>query len=133
MPVDRALLEQVAERFFAAAEAGDEATLIELYSPDVRVWHSRDSAETDLNENLELLKIWWSRAHDIEYELVRRFYGDNGWMQQHIARGTLADGGRLEIPVSFVALVDDDGKIVRIEEYCNHLLSPLNGISQAHA
>lgn len=127
---ERAVIEDTAAKFFAAVEAKDAVAVEALYDQRVRVWHSRDATDTDRKQNLALLRTFWSRTGDVRYDLVRRYIGADGFMQQHVVRGELIDGGRLEIPVSFVALVADDGLITRIEEYCNHLTSPLRDVHQ---
>jgi ketosteroid isomerase-like protein len=51
---------ELADRLFAAIEAGDTATVAELYAPDVKVWHNYDQIEQERDANLAVLG-WMSR------------------------------------------------------------------------
>ena len=54
-------VEGVVERFFAAIEAGDRATLDELYANDVEVWHSATGRTVDKATGLAILGGSWPR------------------------------------------------------------------------
>lgn len=124
-------LDEVADAFFAAMERRDLDAVRAIYADDARIWHARDAVDTDVRANLDLLTTFFARTSDIRYEVVRRFYRPDGLVQQHVVRGRTADGRELEIPVSFMCLVDDDRRIVRIEEYLNPQHSPLADVRQA--
>ena len=58
----------LADRLFAAIEAGDTSTVAELYAPDVKVWHNYDQIEQERDANLATLG-WMSRkVSGIRYE-----------------------------------------------------------------
>ncbi|GAB2631177.1 nuclear transport factor 2 family protein [Prescottella soli] len=109
-------MNDLADRFFAAVCGGDEGALTELYSPDARIWHNDDGQEQTVTENLRTLR-WLSRTlEDFRYEDIRRHLLPDGFVQQHVVRGTLAGHGPLEVPAAlFVHVVD--GRICRIDEY----------------
>ncbi|MFW0784844.1 nuclear transport factor 2 family protein [Gordonia sp. CPCC 206044] len=109
-------IEQVADRFFAAIEAGDIDTLRALYAPGAVIWHNEDRTEQTIDENLRVLR-WLSRTvGDLAYRDVRRILHDDGFVQQHLLTGTLPDGAPLEVPAGLFVTVADD-HIVRIDEY----------------
>ncbi len=126
-------IEAIANRFFAAVEAGDLDTIIAMYHPDVRIWHARDEADTNATQSKELLQIFFSRVSSRRYEIVRRHFFEGGFVQEHIVHGTTADGSTLRLPVCFLCHLDDDGRIVRIAEYFNAAKSPLKGVVQHDA
>jgi ketosteroid isomerase-like protein len=118
----------LADRFFNAAETGDIEVIKACYSPDLRAWHSRDEAWTDIAQNLELIQSFFDRVPDFHYEIERRFYTAEGFVQQHIVHGHVGDQ-IIHLPVCFVALVKD-GLIFKLWEYFDASRSPMNGVSQ---
>ena len=106
----------LANRFFTAIEAGDTATLVELYAPDVKVWHNFDQAEQGRDENLKVLTWLTRRVPDMRYEEIRREVLPDGFLQQHVLRGTAPDGSAIEVP-AILRIYCTDGTIVRVEEY----------------
>jgi ketosteroid isomerase-like protein len=128
----REALEALADRFFAAVEAKDTAAATALYDPAVRIWHSRDEAETGLQQNREVLDLFFSRVDTVRYRVVRREFFPGGFLQEHVVEGVLKDGASFRLPVGFLCRVDDEGRIVRIAEYCDGARSPLRGVDQGH-
>jgi ketosteroid isomerase-like protein len=106
----------LADRFFTAIEAGDIATLTELYAPEVKVWHNYDQVEQGRDVNLKVLKWLTRHVPDMRYEEIRRELLPDGFLQQHILRGTAPDGSALEVP-AILRIYCTDGTITRIEEY----------------
>ncbi|MFI5717482.1 nuclear transport factor 2 family protein [Nocardia sp. NPDC051750] len=109
-------MNDLADRFFAAVSAGDEATLTELYAPDARIWHNDKGTEETVTENLRVLR-WLSRTLvDMRYEDIRRYPLPAGFAQQHVLRGGLPGHGLLEVAACLFVEVRD-GRIIRIDEY----------------
>lgn len=109
-------MNDLADRFFAAVSAGDEATLTELYAPDARIWHNDKGTEETVTDNLRVLR-WLARTlGDMRYEDIRRYPLPTGFAQQHVLRGELPGYGLLEVAASLFVEVRD-GRIVRIDEY----------------
>jgi uncharacterized protein len=106
----------LAKRFFTAIEAGDTATLAEIYAPDVTVWHNFDQTEQGRDQNLKVLTWLTRRVPDMRYEEIRREVLPDGFLQQHVLRGTAPDGSALEVP-AILRIYCTDGAIVRVEEY----------------
>lgn len=130
--MDAAETETLANRFFAAVEAGDLDAVVSMYHPDIRVWHARDEADTDIEQSKELLGLFFSRVSDRRYEIVRRHAFAGGFVQEHVVHGTMADGLRLRLPVCFLCHLDGEGRILRIAEYFNAGKSPLKDVVQHH-
>ncbi|KCZ88862.1 nuclear transport factor 2 family protein [Hyphomonas johnsonii] len=125
-------IEHIADQFFAAVESGDLDALVANYHPDVRIWHSRDEADTDIAQSKELLSVFFERVSERKYEILRREYFDGGFVQEHVVHGVMQDGSRFKLPVGFLCHVDENGLIRRIAEYCDSNKSPLRGLRQDH-
>ena len=69
--MERDQIEDVAKLFFAAVESGDLDALVANYHPDVRIWHSRDEADTDIAQSKELLSVFFERVSERKYEILR--------------------------------------------------------------
>ena len=57
-----------------------------------------------------------SNVGGLRYEDVRRVPLDDGFVQQHVLRGTAPDGSPLEVPAMLRVFVNG-GQIERIDEY----------------
>ena len=108
--------EDVVVRFFAALEAGDIATLREIYAPDAVIWHNDDLVEQPVDENLKVLRGLHRVVSGLRYDIVRRVAAPDGVLQQHVLRGRLPDGTEVELHAAMYLQVRD-GRISRIEEY----------------
>ena len=133
MSLDHDRIETLAQGFFAAVEAGDLEAVVSFYHPDVRIWHCRDEADTDIEQSKDLLRTFFSRVADRRYEIVRRHIFDGGFVQEHVVHGTMADGSTMRLPVCFLCHVTDDGRIIRIAEYLDASRSPLRDVVQHSA
>ncbi len=119
------IIDEVADRFFAAIESGDTDALLALYAPDAVIWHNEDRTEQTVEQNLRVLRWLTRTVADLEYRDVRRIVHDDGFVQQHLLTGTLPDGEALAIPAGLFVDVAD-GHIVRIDEYVDSAhLEPL--------
>ena len=108
--------EEVVVRFFAALEAGDIATLREIYAPDAVIWHNDDLLEQPVEDNLKVLQGLHRAVSGLRYDVVRRVPAADGMLQQHVLRGNLPDGTEVELHAAMYLQVRD-GHITRIEEY----------------
>lgn len=132
MGLEHQKIEDMANRFFGAIEKGSLEDVISHYHPDVRIWHSRDEADTDVEQSKQLLTAFIERVPERRYEIVRRHIFDGGFVQEHVVHGTMADGSKMRLPVCFLCHVDDNGKITRIAEYLDSGKSPMRDIKQDH-
>ncbi len=88
---------ELAQRFFAAIEAGDLDAIRTCYAPDARIWHNFDGIDQTVEENLKVLVWMKPRLINKRYDVLRREAVSNGFMQQHVLRGELQDGPPFEM------------------------------------
>jgi ketosteroid isomerase-like protein len=108
--------EDLVARFFAALEAGDIATLREIYAPDALIWHNDDLIEQPVEDNLRVLQGLHRVVSGLRYDVIRRVPAADGVLQQHVLRGQLPNGAEVELHAAMYLQVRD-GHISRIEEY----------------
>lgn len=108
-------IETLATKFFAAIQAGDIETVAATYSDDAVIWHNYDQIEQHKADNLRTLQYVIATVQGRSYDDVRRTVLDDGFVQQHVLRGT-APGGPLEVPAMLRVWVAD-GRITRLDEY----------------
>ncbi len=107
---------RLADRFFAAIEATDTGALDELYTRDAVIWHNYDDVEQPRDENIAMLANFPKMFKEFRYTNIRRHYFDGGFVQQHVCKGTKANGEPFEVPNCMVVRVDG-GRIARIDDY----------------
>jgi len=108
--------EDLVVRFFAALEAGDIETVRAIYAPDALIWHNDDLLDQSVEDNLKVLAGLHRAVSGLRYDVIRRALVDEGVLQQHVLRGTLPDGSKVELHAAMYLQVRD-GHITRIEEY----------------
>ncbi len=106
----------VADRIFAAIEAGDAAVVAAIYADDIAVWHSNDGVEQTKEQNLRVLDWLVRNTTSREYRSIRRYEIDDGFVQQHDLHLELPDGRSADLPACIVVKVSGD-QITRIDEY----------------
>lgn len=108
-------VDELASRFIAAIEAADTAGIAACCTDDVVIWHNFDDREVELGEVVPLLASLADRVPDLHYADIRRCATNDGYVQQHVLRGT-APSGELQLPACLVVEVQA-GCITRIDEY----------------
>ena len=106
----------LADRFFAAIEAGDIAAVRDIYAPDAEIWHNTDGLVQTPDDNARTLGWITTNLRDISYTKVKRSATDDGFVQQHVLVATNRAGARIEVPACIVTTVRD-GRIARLDEY----------------
>ncbi|MCR5872728.1 nuclear transport factor 2 family protein [Phenylobacterium sp. J426] len=114
--MDEAAIRAFAKRFFDAIEQGDVDTVRDSYTPDVEIWHNFDDLIQTREENVETLKGMVGRISDRVYDNRRLEVFADGFVQQHVLRGTRKDGKRVSLPAALIVKLRD-GKIARLDEY----------------
>jgi ketosteroid isomerase-like protein len=108
--------DELANRLFAAIEAGEVDTVAALYADDAVIWHNFDGIEQTRDLNLVVL-AWMTRNVDrLRYEEIQRRHFEGGFVQQHVLRGETKTGAQLEVPSCLIVHIDH-GRITRVEEY----------------
>jgi len=110
----------VAERFFAAIEAGDAEAARDLYAPDAEIWHNTDGITMRPEDNLKTLAWMGRNLPDLQYTQVRRSATEDGFVQQHVLVATNRAGQRIEVPACIVIVIED-GRITRLDEYLDSM------------
>ena len=106
----------VADRLFAAIEAGDIDAVRGIYAPGAEIWHNTDGLVQTPEENLRTLTWVVENLTDRSYDDIKRTATSDGFVQQHVMRVTTADGRRVELPACIVCQVEG-GRITRLDEY----------------
>jgi ketosteroid isomerase-like protein len=115
--MSEAEMRALAKRFFDYVEAGDVDGLVGCYAPDARIWHNTDEQEQGPDDNAKTLRGMVTRISDRVYDNRRVSVFPEGFVQQHVLRGTRShDGVRVALPACIVCEVKD-GKITRLDEY----------------
>ena len=106
----------LADRLFAAIEAGDLEAVAACYADDAVIWHNTDQADQHKADNLQVLS--WLVGHTAvrSYRDIRRTVIDHGFVQQHSLHLGFDDGRTADLPACLVVAVADE-LIVRIDEY----------------
>jgi len=107
---------ELAERFFAAIEAGDVDAARAMYAPDAEIWHNTDGVVQTRNDNVRTLGWMTTNLGGIRYTDVRRSATEDGFVQQHVLVATNRAGHRVEVPACIVISVRD-GLVTRLDEY----------------
>lgn len=106
----------IADRFFAAIEAGDIASVRDIYSPAAEIWHNTDGLVQGPDDNARTLSWITANLRDVSYTKVKRSATDDGFVQQHVLVATNRAGNRVEVPACIVATIVG-GRITRLDEY----------------
>ena len=106
----------VGERLMASLEACDIDATRELYWPDARIWHNFNQRFQPLEENLKSLQWMHHKLKNLRYDVKRREPIPDGFYQEHVLRGTLANGDEFEMPACAIIKIED-GRIISLDEY----------------
>jgi len=114
--MDAAAIEALATRFFTAIEAGDLPGVRACYADDAVIWHNTDGRAQDVTANLRVLGWLMANMADRRYEDVSRVVVADGFVQQHVLRGTAPGGEPFELP-AMMRVWTADGRVTRLDEY----------------
>jgi ketosteroid isomerase-like protein len=115
--LDTTQTEALAALLVSSITKGDIATLRErVYQPDVVIWHNFDQAEQHLEDNMKVMAWMGKNLTGLSYDEVKVQATPDGYVQQHVLRGTANDGTKIEVPACLIVTVTD-GKISRLDEY----------------
>ena len=109
----------LAAALFTAFEAADETTVRELCSPELEAIQNGEPAM-----NLESLLQFSMAVHRVlqnfRYEEPIRSATADGFVEEHVLRGTLPDGSAIALAACVVGEIEG-GRIVRLREYFDRL------------
>lgn len=106
----------IAERLFTSIEEGDIKTVRMLYADSAVVWHNTDGKLQPVDDNMRVLMWLSENTSDLRYEEVRRWATVDGFVQQHVLRGTNANGNPFELAACVIVTIEGD-LITRLDEY----------------
>jgi ketosteroid isomerase-like protein len=105
---------EMADKFFAALQAGDMASCEALFTDDAVVWSNWDQAEKP--PSVALAAVAGLAQLQVHYEIIGRDVLDDICVQRHVAHVPLPGGQVASIP-AINRMVCRDGRIARIDEY----------------
>lgn len=115
--LDTTQTEALADLLVTSIMSGDIDTLRDrVYSPDVVIWHNFDQVEQRLEDNIKVMAWMGKTLTSMTYDEIDVQVTQNGYVQQHVLRGTTKTGVAIEVPACLVVTVVD-GKITRLDEY----------------
>jgi ketosteroid isomerase-like protein len=119
-------LQSVADRLFAAIEAGDVEAVAAMWSDDVTVWHSGEKRPSEKARAMRVIDWFVAATADRHYAVLDRQFFDGGFVQQHVLSGKRHDGTAYSLRVGIIIRVRPDGLITRIDKYLDPAdLAPL--------
>jgi ketosteroid isomerase-like protein len=106
----------LANRFIDALHAADIDTIREIYAPDARIWHNFTNDYQTVDDNIASLLAIRKKLSNMRYDITRLEPIKDGYLQQHVMRGTLAGGDEFAMHAMLTVTIND-GRIVKAEEY----------------
>ena len=108
---------EVAERFLAALNGNDGDGVREVYDPAVSIWHSfHPDRLRSVDDNVKTLNWMHRKLPTLHYDVLRLEALPNGYLQQHVVRGVMEDGTKVELHACAICTIQN-GRITRLEEY----------------
>ena len=108
--------EELAAHFVACIEAGDIEGVRACFGPDATVWHNNDGLTVPATKVLRVL-AWLARnVTGLRYDVTRRAATADGYVQQHVLRGTAPDGSELAVAACLIVRLEK-GHITHLDEY----------------
>ncbi len=109
-------LDDILDRTFASAEAGDWDGFRSMFSDDATL-RQNVGREQSIDKAMQTLPLYTADGTTLRYENVRRVIGDTGATEMHDAVFTKPDGRVVRIDICVVVQVDEVGKIRCVDEY----------------
>lgn len=107
---------EVAHRFLDALNNNDGDAVRAVYHPEARLWHNFALDYQSVEDNIKTLHWMHRKLPKLQYELVRLQSLPNGYLQQHVLRGTMENGTEVALHACAICTVED-GRITALEEY----------------
>jgi ketosteroid isomerase-like protein len=117
MAETRPNLETLTDDFFAAIVRHDWDDVEARIHPDARAYQNIGGGETDARSTFKKMRRLVESVASIAYENSRRVVAADAVVEQHDVRMTRTDGVDVVPDVCIILRFDDDGRIVRLDEY----------------
>jgi ketosteroid isomerase-like protein len=109
---------ETVDRLITAIETGAIDDYRALYSPDAVIWTCFDDRERNVDSSVGVIEWMLENTTERHYEIRRRIAIEGGVLQQHVLCGTSKHRDRqFAMPACLVIMVDDAGKVTRVDEY----------------
>lgn len=109
-------LEALLDQTFRSAEANDWVAFRSMFADDA-VMRQNVGREETVDDALKTLPRFSADGTTLKYENVRRVIGPDSVTEMHDAVFTKPDGRVVRIDICVVAQFNDQGKIIRTDEY----------------
>lgn len=109
-------LGEITEQVFRSAEDGDWDRFASFFAPDARM-RQNVGREQSITESMVTLPAMTADGTTLRYENARRLVGELCVTEMHDAVFTKPDGRVVSLDICVVIQFDDDGLIVRTDEY----------------
>lgn len=109
-------IEQIVVDLFAAAERGDWDAFRAAFTPDARL-RQNIGADHSIDDAMLALPRLTDDGTTLQYQNARRAVAPNVVTEMHDAVFTKPDGREVRIDICVVVELNDDGLIVRADEY----------------
>jgi ketosteroid isomerase-like protein len=113
--------DDVIDRFFAAIEQGDRDAIVDLYAPDIQVWHSFTGQTVGKEDALQIVFAAMVPDMTVTYEEQERVTVGDLTARRHLFHAVFSNGVRLTIPTAIFIRIRDD-KIMGFHEYMDSKL-----------
>ena len=107
---------ELADRLMTAITGGHTDDLERCFAPGAVIWHNDDGAEVPVAHVVRTLSWLHRHVAGLRYDISRRAPLPDGYLQQHVLRGTTESGAELALAACLV-VTTADGLITRIDEY----------------
>lgn len=111
----------IADRLFAAMEAGDADAVAAMWSPEITVWQAGAARRRDKLRARRVIDWFISASADRHYDVLARQLFDRGcgqgFVQQHRLHGHCRDGTPYSLRMAIIVVVGAEGLITQIDEY----------------
>jgi ketosteroid isomerase-like protein len=115
LAMDAAALNDLADRLFDAFVAHDLDTVETMMAP--HAMFAQNGNSMTFAEARALIEGLTAVLGDHRYEEVHRVVGDRAIVEEHRVRSTTPGGHDVDLAACVVIRVDDEGKIVSLDEY----------------
>lgn len=109
-------LDDVLDRTFGAAEAGDWESFRSMFADDA-VLKQNVGGEQSIDAAMQTLPLVTADGTTLRYENVRRIHGRSAVTELHDAVFVKPSGREIRLDICVVVQVDDQARIIRVDEY----------------
>jgi uncharacterized protein len=106
----------VADRYLKASRGGDREDFLAQWAPGATIWHNFDERNISPEQTAKTIAWLEKKVPDLGWSDVSLFATPDGFVSQQIMTGT-APGGALRVLSCVIVTLNDDGLVVRLEEY----------------